>query len=160
MRLCKHPCPGCGKTDYWGNKGTLCSDCRDALAVGNQVLKARKTNKDAPVGAFSIPWAYYAFPYFRHGESHHAKYTVSLGDEDYEGHAKDVFERVFYRLIELVSEPSQDHDAPPLVRQECAQSDRWPHLNPTYYEQDLALLPGRSNRRPAVRMAIAPSEPP
>ena len=116
MRLCKHPCPGCGKTDYWGNKGTLCPDCKDALKVGVEVMAARKLKKDAPVGSFNIPWAFYAFPYFRYGEDRHAKYSVNVSGEVYEGDAKDVFERVLYRLIELMSEPSRDYDAPLLVK--------------------------------------------
>ena len=138
MRQCKHPCPGCGKTDYWGNKGTLCSDCKDALKVGVEVMTARKLKKDAPVGPFSIPWASYAFPYFSHGENYHRKYFVEVDGEDCEGHAKENFCRMLYRLIGLVSEPSHDYEPPILIKSEGPQLHDQGKTVPVRMRKDVA----------------------
>ena len=111
MRICKHPCPGCRKTEYYGLKGSLCIDCKDTLKIGTDVKNARKTSANAKVGTFMIPWAYYAFPYFPHGDGLKDYKTA----DGFEGNAKEVFERSFYETIKLLSEPSRDPLGPPLI---------------------------------------------
>ena len=132
-RFCKHPCPGCGKTDYYGLKGTLCMDCKETLKIGKNVQTARKLKVDAKTGSFLIPWAYYAFPHFSHG-SGHKKYKLG----EFEGHAKDVYEYALYQLIGLLSEQSHQHEGPALIKYESPGHDD-KHV-PVIMRKDLAAL--------------------
>ena len=122
-RLCKSPCPGCGKTGYYGLKGTLCMDCNEAIKIGREVLSARQLAKNAPIGAFLVPWAWYAWPSFRHsnGES---KYPIpGAKSEESKRGAADLFEWHWHALVELLGEPCHHtNDAKLIIPQQSVDS--------------------------------------